>query len=96
MVCPSHANEGKRTNIPEGQERLLTLPSHLKVAHPCTSSETQPHGDALIGKKLDSYGLSSSARDIIMASWRQGTTKQYTTYLTKWNTVLHQQGTRYV
>ena len=32
------------------------------------------------------YDLSNEAKEIIMASWRPGTAKQYKTYLDKWQT----------
>ena len=47
-------------------------------------AETKPHGLSLIWESLDRYALSSKAKDIVVASWRSGTTKQYQTYLRKW------------
>ena len=38
----------------------------------------------LVRENLDSLGLSASAQDIIMASWRANTSKQYHTYLRRW------------
>ncbi|CAB4032873.1 Transposon Ty3-G Gag-Pol poly, partial [Paramuricea clavata] len=35
-------------------------------------------------EKLERYDLSADAKEIIMASWRPGTSKQYKTYLDKW------------
>ncbi len=39
---------------------------------------------SLIRQSLDKHDLSSSAKEILMASWRQGTSKQYKTYLDRW------------
>ena len=38
----------------------------------------------LIRKKLNNKNLSTVAKDIIMASWRSGTGKQYHSYLGRW------------
>ena len=46
--------------------------------------QAQPNGVLLIRDSLDNYGLSPSAQEGLMASWRTGTTKQYHTYLKKW------------
>ena len=46
--------------------------------------KTKSSGLPLVRKSLDRYELSSRAKDILMASWRSGTTKQYQTYLGKW------------
>ena len=52
---------------------------------PQRSSPTAPKATAtglpLIGQKLESSNLSSSAQSIIMSSWRSGTIKQYKSYL---------------
>jgi len=39
---------------------------------------------SLICKKLNNKNLSTVAKDIIMASWRSGTGKQYHSYLGRW------------
>ena len=46
--------------------------------------QAHPNGVLLIRDSLDSYGLSPSPQEVLMASWRTGTTKQYHTYLKKW------------
>ena len=40
---------------------------------------------SLIREGLNKYALSPAAKDVLMASWREGTSKQYHTYLSKWN-----------
>ena len=44
----------------------------------------KPHNLPLIWENLEKYDLSADAKAIIMASWRPGTSKQYKTYLDKW------------
>ena len=47
-------------------------------------AQAQSYGFPLIRDRLDNYDLSLSAKEVLMALWRTGTTKQYQTYLTKW------------
>ena len=51
--------------------------------------KAKPSGLPLVRESLSRYNLSSSARDILMASWRPGTTKQYQTYLDRWRNYCH-------
>ena len=46
--------------------------------------QSKPTGVSLIGERLDQYGLSSATKEILMSSWRSGTRKQYSTYLSRW------------
>ena len=39
---------------------------------------------SLIRKQLNNTGVSAAAQEVIMASWWQGTLKQYKTFLVKW------------
>ena len=48
------------------------------------TSQSKPTGVSLIGERLDQHGLSSATKEILMSSWRSGTRKQYTTYLSRW------------
>lgn len=41
-------------------------------------------GMSIIRTKIERYNISDTAKDVIMASWREGTKKQYCTYLDKW------------
>ena len=43
-----------------------------------------PDGLPLIRENLEDKDLSTAAQNIIMASWRKGTTKQYRSYLLRW------------
>ena len=47
-------------------------------------AQTEPPNLSLIRESLAKYNLSSSAKDVLMASWREGTSKQYHTYLKRW------------
>ena len=46
--------------------------------------KTETTGMQVIGKNLQAYGICEKASSIIMASWRDGTKKQYDSYLKKW------------
>ena len=39
---------------------------------------------SLIREGLNQYDLSQDAQDVLMASWREGTSKQYQTYHSRW------------
>jgi len=51
---------------------------------PSIMSETSTDGMPFIRSRLQQQNISQRACDIIMASWRTGTTKQYRVYLDKW------------
>ena len=57
---------------------LLRLPSHPEETHPLFKKTS--HGLSLIRKSIEFQNLSASSTDIIMASWRKGTKKQYMSY----------------
>ena len=40
---------------------------------------------SLIREGLNKYALSPATKDVLIASWREGTSKQHHTYLGKWN-----------
>ena len=47
-------------------------------------SEITPNWMSCIRQKLESQGVTGEPLNIILASWRQGTQKQYTTYIKQW------------
>ena len=47
-------------------------------------AQTEPPNLSLIRESLAKYNLSFSAKDVLVASWREGTSKQYHTYLKRW------------
>ena len=81
---------------PKALEMLKQEPIYLKARRgptPVTKSsrgstpslaQTEPPSLSLIRESLGKYNLSSSAKDVLMASWREGTSKQYYTYLKRW------------
>ena len=50
---------------------------------PSTQAPLSP-GLPLVREQLNNHNISPTATDIIMASWRSGTSKQYQTYLKRW------------
>ncbi len=60
--------------------------SFTRLTRGNTPSEQEPGTANLspIRKKLELQNISTTAKEVIMASWREGTKKQYCTYLTKW------------
>lgn len=68
--------------VPSGDENgnlreCTPLGSQISPVPPNPS----PPGLSLIRQTLTGHGISTKAKDIIMASWRTGTTKQYEVYL---------------
>lgn len=61
---------------------LLTLPSDPSMPSPTRSIPLV--NVPLIRKQLNNTGVSAAAQEVIMASWWQGTLKQYNTFLAKW------------
>ena len=61
---------------------LLHLPT-LPARSTLYTSDLSP-GLPLIREQLNNHNMSQTATDIIMASWRSGTSKQYQTYLKRW------------
>ena len=67
------------------------------VTQPPTEStsitqEAGPSHLPLIREQLHASGLSQAASDIIMCAWRDGTKKQYRTYLSKWENYCNSKG----
>ena len=61
---------------------LLKHPSHSRP-HPL-HKKTQPNGMSCVRGAFSRYNFSEEVTDVLMASWRSGTQKQYQTYLNKW------------
>ena len=62
---------------------LPRLPSHPEELHPIWH-KLNLLNLSIIRESLGKYNLSSSVKDVLMASWREGTSKQYHTYLKRW------------
>ena len=79
--------------------RKTTYPPESIKETPATAEppggDTSPVQEAvandmpLIREHLTHQHLSPAAQDIILASWRTGTTKQYRSYLTRWQNFCH-------
>ncbi len=83
LVSKGNANAAKTSSASESTRKSA---SPTRSAKPSSSNtpQTQSAGVPLIREALNQYNLSENAKSILMASWRTGTTKQYKTYLTKW------------
>lgn len=79
MVSSGDENGHLREHQPSGKQIPPAPPEPTR----CDPSTTQA-GLSLIRQTLIGHGLSTTAKDIIMASWRTGTTKQYDVYLKRW------------
>ena len=82
--------------VSQGYENDNSVTSRTKTTKRPTDPSQQPHSTPpptrsttlvsvpLIRKQLNNTGVSAAAQEVIMASWRQGTLKQYKTFLAKW------------
>ena len=74
-----HATQHKDNRIPSQQPRPHSSP---------VSSTSSPYLP-LVWRSLQSQGISTTASDIIVRAWRQGTIKQYKPHLCKWESYCH-------
>ena len=83
LACQSHTNAGPTTC---SSETTKGPPDSTTTAQQATSlaPETVTTGVSFIRKTISAQ-LSTKAQNVIMASWRQGTLKQYQTHFIKWN-----------
>ena len=51
---------------------------------PPAAQETPPNGMSCVRGAFSRYNFSEEVTDVLLASWRSGTQKQYQTYLNKW------------
>ena len=58
-----------------------SAPSRISRPQP---SSTQSSYLSTVRKQLQELGFTARSVDVIIASWREGTTSQYQTYLQKW------------
>ena len=69
------ASEGKEGSVQVTKQPTRNTPNLAQTESTCLS---------LIREGLAKYQLSSSAKDVLLASWGRGTSKPYQTYLGKW------------
>lgn len=83
MVPTGKANDNLRSRTTEAQQKAFT--SSQSTRDDLSAAQTTiSSGLPLIRQTLTSHGISAAAEDIIMASWRKGTSKQYSVYLKRW------------
>ena len=80
MVPSRDENGHLRERQPSGKHISRARPKPTRC-DPSTTQATLPPGLSLIRQTLIGCDLSTKAKDIIMASWRTGTTKQCDVYL---------------
>ena len=83
------------TNVDEGKSNLEIQKGSPQASKPSrrdspSVAQAQSYGLPLIRDSLDTYDLSLSAKEVLMASWRPETTKPNQTYLTKWLSYCHE------
>ena len=61
-----------------------TDPPKQSGSNTSTVSTSRANNLPLVWKSLEEQGISAGASNIIVQSWRQGTAKQYRSYLQKW------------
>lgn len=83
VVPESNANGPKTASQAKGVQNT-TVPAKPTGTGTSPSQEIRPPNMPIIRKKLNKQNLSSAAEEIIMASWRAGTGKQYHSYLERW------------
>ena len=83
MVAASNKNaDTSTTSTTEKKEH--TVPSSRSQCCTPTAQSDVPTPLPLVREHLQSQGISSSASDIIMQSWRTSTRVQYSSYIKKW------------
>ena len=91
MVPSGDENGHLRERQPSGKQ-ISRAPPEPTRCEPSTTQATLPTGLSLIRQTLIGHGLSTKAKNIIMASWRTGTTKQYDVYLKRWEQFCQSKG----
>lgn len=83
MVHQTYADDHKLpTTIASAKEHLDPF-QQKRIISP-TVAETSSDGMQAIRTTIQKQGISEEATDIILKSWRPGTTKQYQPYIRKW------------
>ena len=66
------------------EESLLQLHTSQQEQNPPIMAQASTDGLSLVWTRLKQQNIPTRTCDIIMESWRTGTTKQYRVYLDKW------------
>lgn len=83
LLSQSSGDAETGTNLPQSKTGPTPVTKSSRGSTPILA-QTEPASLSLIRESLGKYNLSSSAKDVLMASWREGTSKQYHTYLKRW------------
>ena len=83
MVPQGDENAHSTTSRTQTTKGSADSPQRSKLMQSATHSTSITSGP-LIRKQLTNTGVSAAAQDVLMAYWRQGTLKQYKTFLAKW------------
>ena len=83
LLFQSHGNVGQST-ISSSISTTVTSASTRSSPSAFTVFKAPTVGMQIIRKSLESKNISGLSADIILASWRSGTQKQYQTYINKW------------
>ena len=83
LVSKSSSDDVAKTYICESEKKspIFAQPTERNAPN---LAKTPSNDMPLIRQGLDRYELSSGAKDVLMASWRKGTSKQYQSYLKRW------------
>ena len=83
LLFKSHGNVGQST-ISSSMSTTVTAAFTRSSLSASTVSKASTVGMQIIRKSLEGENISGHSADIILASWRSGTQKQYQTYINKW------------
>lgn len=83
LLFKSHGNVGQSTTS-SSMATTVTSASTRSSSSASTVSKASTVGMQIIRKSLEGEKISGHSADIILASWRSGTQKQYQTYINKW------------
>ena len=83
LVSEDVSNVNQPTSSSTERRLLAAVASQQNQSTPVVA-QTLTDGMSLVRTRLRQQNISTRACDIIMHSWRTGTTKQYRVYLDKW------------
>ena len=83
MVAKTNESTNSSTNT-FTENKDDTDPPEQSRSNTSTVSASRANNLPLVWKCLEEQGISAGASNIIVQSWRQGTAKQYRSYLQKW------------
>ena len=91
LVSDGEKDGGLQAHCPATQSVVAAPAEPSRPNPPSTQTPLSP-GLPLIREKLNHHNISTTATDIILASWRAGTNKQYQVYLKRWEQFCQSKG----